>query len=31
MHPGHVNYDPKTIFLPQEFLKSLSGGQVNDD
>lgn len=26
--PGDADYDPKTIHLPLEFLKSLSGGQV---
>lgn len=26
--PGDPDYDPKTLYLPQEFLKSLSGGQV---
>ncbi|XP_077230446.1 MUTS homolog 6 [Tasmannia lanceolata] len=25
--PGDVNYDPRTLYLPQNFLKSLSGGQ----
>ncbi|XP_057966669.1 DNA mismatch repair protein MSH6 isoform X2 [Malania oleifera] len=25
--PGHENYDPKTLYLPPDFLKSLSGGQ----
>ncbi|OAY70755.1 DNA mismatch repair protein MSH6, partial [Ananas comosus] len=25
--PGDVNYDPRTLYLPPEFLKSLSGGQ----
>ncbi|KAK9282095.1 hypothetical protein L1049_005007 [Liquidambar formosana] len=25
--PGDVNYDPRTLFLPPDFLKSLSGGQ----
>ncbi|KAL2556591.1 DNA mismatch repair protein MSH6 [Forsythia ovata] len=25
--PGDVNYDPRTLYLPQDFLKSLTGGQ----
>lgn len=25
--PGDVNYDPKTVYLPPDFLKSLSSGQ----
>ncbi|GLT42632.1 hypothetical protein SLA2020_166220 [Shorea laevis] len=25
--PGDVGYDPKTLYLPPDFLKSLSGGQ----
>ncbi|XP_031373635.1 DNA mismatch repair protein MSH6 [Punica granatum] len=25
--PGDVDYDPKTLYLPPDFLKSLSGGQ----
>ncbi|KAJ0987201.1 hypothetical protein J5N97_005557 [Dioscorea zingiberensis] len=25
--PGDSDYDPKTLYLPQEFLRSLSGGQ----
>ncbi|KAH0467039.1 hypothetical protein IEQ34_004277 [Dendrobium chrysotoxum] len=25
--PGDEDYDPRTLYLPQEFLKSLSGGQ----
>lgn len=25
--PGDEGYDPKTVYLPHEFLKSLSGGQ----
>ncbi|KAJ3705799.1 hypothetical protein LUZ61_009504 [Rhynchospora tenuis] len=25
--PDHVNYDPRTLYLPPDFLKSLSGGQ----
>ncbi|XP_020276973.1 DNA mismatch repair protein MSH6-like isoform X2 [Asparagus officinalis] len=25
--PGDVDYDPRTLFLPCDFLKSLSGGQ----
>ncbi|XVF32881.1 hypothetical protein REPUB_Repub17cG0121200 [Reevesia pubescens] len=25
--PGDVNYNPKTLYLPHDFLKSLSGGQ----
>ncbi|MQL93602.1 hypothetical protein Taro_026251, partial [Colocasia esculenta] len=25
--PGDVNYDPRTLYLPPDFLKSLSGGQ----
>ncbi|XP_072995622.1 DNA mismatch repair protein MSH6 [Typha latifolia] len=25
--PGDVNYDPRTLYLPPGFLKSLSGGQ----
>ncbi|XP_042418962.1 DNA mismatch repair protein MSH6-like [Zingiber officinale] len=25
--PGDENYDPKTLYLPPEFLKTLSGGQ----
>ncbi|XVF72730.1 hypothetical protein PTKIN_Ptkin12aG0143800 [Pterospermum kingtungense] len=25
--PGDINYDPKTLYLPPDFLKSLSGGQ----
>ncbi|KAE8660577.1 DNA mismatch repair protein MSH6 [Hibiscus syriacus] len=25
--PGDVNYNPKTLYLPPDFLKSLSGGQ----
>ncbi|KAL5983572.1 hypothetical protein ACLOJK_017660 [Asimina triloba] len=25
--PGDLNYDPRTLFLPPSFLKSLSGGQ----
>ncbi|KAG0462513.1 hypothetical protein HPP92_020989 [Vanilla planifolia] len=25
--PGESDYDPRTLYLPQEFLKSLSGGQ----
>ncbi|KAM0952719.1 putative DNA mismatch repair protein MutS/MSH [Dioscorea sansibarensis] len=25
--PGDADYDPKTIHLPQEFMRSLSGGQ----
>ncbi|XP_027099310.1 DNA mismatch repair protein MSH6-like isoform X1 [Coffea arabica] len=25
--PGHVDYDPKTLYLPPEFLKRLSDGQ----
>ncbi|XP_010259327.1 PREDICTED: DNA mismatch repair protein MSH6 isoform X2 [Nelumbo nucifera] len=25
--PGDANYDPKTLYLPSDFLKSLSGGQ----
>ncbi|GAV87389.1 MutS_V domain-containing protein/MutS_I domain-containing protein/MutS_II domain-containing protein/MutS_IV domain-containing protein/MutS_III domain-containing protein [Cephalotus follicularis] len=26
-HPGDKNYDPRTLYLPPDFLKSLSGGQ----
>lgn len=26
--PGDENYDPRTLYLPPSFLKSLSGGQV---
>lgn len=26
--PGDENYDPKTLYLPPDFLKTLSGGQV---
>ncbi|CAK7348411.1 unnamed protein product [Dovyalis caffra] len=26
-HPGNVDYDPKTLHLPPEFVKSLTGGQ----
>lgn len=26
--PGDVNYDPRTLYLPPNFLKSLTGGQV---
>ncbi|XP_008235198.1 PREDICTED: DNA mismatch repair protein MSH6 [Prunus mume] len=25
--PGDANYDPRTLYLPPDFLKSLSGGQ----
>ncbi|XAR61404.1 hypothetical protein NMG60_11035096 [Bertholletia excelsa] len=25
--PGDLNYDPKTLYLPPDFLKSLTGGQ----
>ncbi|XP_043720613.1 DNA mismatch repair protein MSH6 [Telopea speciosissima] len=25
--PGDVNYDPRTVYLPPDFLKGLSGGQ----
>lgn len=25
--PGDADYDPRTLYLPQEFLKGLSGGQ----
>uniref|UniRef100_A0A2N9H285 DNA mismatch repair protein n=1 Tax=Fagus sylvatica TaxID=28930 RepID=A0A2N9H285_FAGSY len=25
--PGDANYDPRTLYLPSDFLKSLSGGQ----
>lgn len=25
---GDVNYDPRTLYLPPDFVKSLSGGQV---
>ncbi|KAJ4956317.1 hypothetical protein NE237_013100 [Protea cynaroides] len=25
--PGDVNYDPRTLYLPHDFLKGLSGGQ----
>ncbi|XP_042476035.1 DNA mismatch repair protein MSH6 [Macadamia integrifolia] len=25
--PGDVNYDPRTLYLPPDFLKGLSGGQ----
>ncbi|KAL6978281.1 hypothetical protein U1Q18_019950 [Sarracenia purpurea var. burkii] len=25
--PGDVNYDPKTLYIPPDFLKSLTGGQ----
>ncbi|XP_062143527.1 DNA mismatch repair protein MSH6 [Alnus glutinosa] len=25
--PGEANYDPRTLYLPPDFLKSLSGGQ----
>ncbi|KAL3517379.1 hypothetical protein ACH5RR_019968 [Cinchona calisaya] len=25
--PGDIHYDPKTLYLPPEFLKGLSGGQ----
>ncbi|KAI3741753.1 hypothetical protein L1987_59429 [Smallanthus sonchifolius] len=26
--PGDENYDPRTLYLPPEFLKSLTGGQM---
>ncbi|KAL6525912.1 hypothetical protein OROMI_030307 [Orobanche minor] len=26
-HPGDVNYDPRTLYLPQDFVKNLTGGQ----
>lgn len=26
--PEDANYDPRTLYLPPDFLKSLSGGQV---
>lgn len=26
--PGDVDYDPRTLYLPLDFVKSLSGGQV---
>ncbi|KAJ9547738.1 hypothetical protein OSB04_020281 [Centaurea solstitialis] len=26
--PGDENYDPKTLYLPPDFLKSLTGGQM---
>lgn len=26
--PGDADYDPKNLYLPSEFLKGLSGGQV---
>lgn len=27
--PGDADYDPKTLYLPPQFLKNLTGGQVN--
>ncbi|KAL6515922.1 hypothetical protein OROGR_019227 [Orobanche gracilis] len=26
-HPGDVNYDPRTLYLPPDFVKNLTGGQ----
>ncbi|KAK1281168.1 DNA mismatch repair protein MSH6 [Acorus gramineus] len=26
--PGDVNYDPRTLYLPHDFLKDLTGGQM---
>lgn len=27
--PGAADYDPRTLYLPPQFLKNLTGGQVN--